>query len=69
MKLDSELLYLEGVHETERGWFAVIMYAGIDGNFADVYGESEIDALSNAEHLLMLCKLNDWQYLMRTLNE
>lgn len=49
-------LYIDGTHETDRGWFAVVMHPGIDGNFADVYGESEEDALKNANDLLTMVK-------------
>lgn len=47
-------LFIDGVHEAEGGWFAVICHPGVDGNFADVYGESESEALYNANNILKL---------------
>lgn len=37
-------LYFDGVHESERGFFGVIMSTAVDGNFADVYGETREQA-------------------------
>jgi hypothetical protein len=51
-------LYLEGVYDdAERGPFAIICGRGIDGNVADVYGETREDASLHA--LFIIHSVND----------
>lgn len=52
-------LYFDGVHETDRGIFAVIMSTATDGNFADVYGETAEDAEKNARELIALANIGE----------
>lgn len=47
-------LYIDGTHEDERGHLAVICGTGIDGNIADVYGETQDDAIETAEYFIKL---------------
>lgn len=47
-------LYFDGVHENECGSFGVIMSTDIDGNLADVYGETPEEAEANARALIAL---------------
>lgn len=44
--------YIESVINNERGWVAIVMRPGTDGNFADVYGETEQAARQAAEALI-----------------
>ena len=46
-------LYLDGVVlDVERGPFAIICSRGIDGNIADVYGETPEEAERAARHII-----------------
>lgn len=46
-------LYFDSVNDrTERGAFAIICSRGVDGNIADVYGETVEEAMHTAMHII-----------------
>ncbi|TXH48045.1 MAG: hypothetical protein E6Q97_25595 [Desulfurellales bacterium] len=46
--------------DSERGPFAIICSHSVDGNVADVYGETEEDAAATAEEMLSKIDAFDW---------
>lgn len=46
--------------DSERGPFAIICSHSVDGNVADVYGETEDDARQTAEDILTKLDAYDW---------